>query len=929
MGFITRRGTQLRNNGTQFRFFGMNIFWLGLTSYEGNTNGSYPFNAQIDDALQTAVEMGCTVVRSHTLGNSTGNSLSIWPTLNTTNTAAFNPIDYAIYKGGLLGLKFIIPLTDNHQYYHGGIYDFLAWRSLSLSNPSAFYTNSTVIADFEAYINVVLTRVNQFNGLAYKDDPAIMCWETGNEMAPPSTSWTSTIAAYIKSVDSNHLVMDGSTLGVSSAALTDANVDIITNHMYPVYNATMLTDVVTTLANSKAYVLGEFDWKTSANSTGTGNIDTSTFNDGTQSARIDVTVASSDNFQIKLRQTSSTFGLVTGKTYTFAFWAKASVARQIQANIQSTVTPFSTYTATILYNVTTSWAQYNTTFTVPSNDDNIFVQFSVGAVVSSVWIDTVSVTASGVSNLVLNPSFETGLTNWAMVVQSGNNDLDTIFPAIEGNPNIAGSMPWALMPHAHVNGFDLYVDHFPIYYPVGLVNQLNAQTDQPNRFALMRAHGFKMQSRYHTPQALKPLAPALTFTSSGGVNTIKWPGVVGASYYTLERASSGSGPWTTLGTYTDFQTPITDTASPSTLYRVHATNVDGNPGYYSSFPPAQIGGNMPANFLPVDVNGRPTGSGYDPLTHLPVSSQIVNVQTDGTTTTAYGAQAEAPMLLNNATGVLEQQHSANGEYDSKGVGLEMHANVLSNINGPGGVTYDRIRSIQGKASQSQTISGTLTVGATSVLLVAVGALQPGQPMLFTGGTNEVIYVSPTWNGSTTVTLQSAVVQSGHVGVTFEIYGYFGASANSVMPFGIQPFVPTIFDPAFFNYYHQCAYTGDARPGQNIPAYGPMVYNGTNNDRVLGVVGAMDVNTGGRHATGVSAATPLLIKTGVGCLKGVIVTVLGTAAMFFYDATSATGLIIGALPASAPIGYYPFNAPSTSGIYAGGATNTPGCTVVWS
>jgi len=46
------------------------------------------------------------------------------------------------------------------------------------------------------------------------DEPAILAWETGNELPNPPTAWSARISAYIKSLDSNHLVLDG-TYGIN------------------------------------------------------------------------------------------------------------------------------------------------------------------------------------------------------------------------------------------------------------------------------------------------------------------------------------------------------------------------------------------------------------------------------------------------------------------------------------------------------------------------------------------------------------------------------------------------------------------------------------------------------------------------------------------------------------------------------------------
>jgi hypothetical protein len=77
--------------------------------------------------------------------------------------------------------------------HHGGKHNFTDWRGLSDENQ--FYTNPLVISDFEQYISVLLNHINSYNGIAYKNDPTILAWETGNELSAPA-HWVQTIATY-------------------------------------------------------------------------------------------------------------------------------------------------------------------------------------------------------------------------------------------------------------------------------------------------------------------------------------------------------------------------------------------------------------------------------------------------------------------------------------------------------------------------------------------------------------------------------------------------------------------------------------------------------------------------------------------------------------------------------------------------------------
>jgi hypothetical protein len=256
--FVQRSGSQLTLDGAPFRFSGPNIYWLGLFRIQGSSPPSYPTAFQVIDALDTAQEMGATVVRAHTLGISVGCTLCISPTLGTYNEEAFKKADFAIKAAADRGLRLIIPLTDEWAYYHGGKKTFTDWRGVA---ESGFYTNTTVVNDYTNYISALLNRVNSITGVAYKNDPTILAWETGNELNGATATWTQGIAQHIKSIDANHLVIDGS-YGVKSAHLSIPEVDIYTNHYYSgTMDATeVAADAALTAAAGKAFFAGEYPW---------------------------------------------------------------------------------------------------------------------------------------------------------------------------------------------------------------------------------------------------------------------------------------------------------------------------------------------------------------------------------------------------------------------------------------------------------------------------------------------------------------------------------------------------------------------------------------------------------------------------------------------------------------------------------------------
>ncbi len=283
-GFVTRSGSRLMLNGNIFRFAGTNEYYLGLDDNvrDAAGNPTRPPTARIDDALQSAVRTGATVVRSHTLGISVGCTACFEPRPGVFNTPALASADYAIYRAGQLRLKLMIPLTDQWRWYHGGESTFTGWAGYPNDpNPSVnaaasaaqraseshFYTDPAVITAFRLYVSRLLNHVNPYNGLRYKDDPTVMAWETGNELWTATPAWTQDFAAYLKhSIGVRQLVADGSAadgMPVASAAVQAPDIDIVGGHFYPIDVDVMRRDAAVAASFGKAYVVGEFDWTNS------------------------------------------------------------------------------------------------------------------------------------------------------------------------------------------------------------------------------------------------------------------------------------------------------------------------------------------------------------------------------------------------------------------------------------------------------------------------------------------------------------------------------------------------------------------------------------------------------------------------------------------------------------------------------------------
>lgn len=219
-----------------------------------------PNEFEIHDALQSVALLGGSVVRIYTLSvrKPTDTSEVVRHVLGPGqfNEEAFKALDRVLATASALGIRIIIPFVDNWSYW-GGVTEYAAFRGKA---GQAFFTDEQLISDFERTLEHVLLRTNTINGRSYRADPTIYAWEIGNELGGPD-GWVSRIARYIKRLDPDHPLIDGS-YGplVREHSLGDSNIDIVSTHHYgPVSRSLAAIDSnVRVIAQRKRYLIGEF-----------------------------------------------------------------------------------------------------------------------------------------------------------------------------------------------------------------------------------------------------------------------------------------------------------------------------------------------------------------------------------------------------------------------------------------------------------------------------------------------------------------------------------------------------------------------------------------------------------------------------------------------------------------------------------------------
>jgi len=214
--FVTTNGGNFIVEGSVFRFAGSNAYYL--------PNYQKLDPSLVDRTLDLFEQTGVRVIRmwgfydgydcGYSAQDSTENVIQLQPGIY--NEKALQDLDKVIAKGKERGIMFIIPFI-NFWDELGGICQYNTWAGAQdpSGNMDFFLNSSETQRWYKNYIKMLLNRVNTVTGIAYKDEPAIFSWQIINEGRYRGKNpeilrnWYQEIAAYIKSIDSNHLVGTG------------------------------------------------------------------------------------------------------------------------------------------------------------------------------------------------------------------------------------------------------------------------------------------------------------------------------------------------------------------------------------------------------------------------------------------------------------------------------------------------------------------------------------------------------------------------------------------------------------------------------------------------------------------------------------------------------------------------------------------------
>ncbi len=249
----------------EFRFLSFNIPNLHYVEDDMRLNQRMPFRFpdayEIDDALASIAQIGGQAVRMYTLSVRKKDDPADMPRHilgpGQLNEQAMLALDQVIAAAHRHRVRVILPLVDQWSWW-GGVAEMAAFRGKS---PKDFWTDTQLIQDYQQIAGQVVNRVNTCTGTRYRDDKAILAWETGNELQAPE-GWTRRMSEHLKKLDGNHLVIDGTQRQVlTQACLSDPHVDFVQTHHYEREARDMVAHVLQSAnlaRNKRPYHVGEF-----------------------------------------------------------------------------------------------------------------------------------------------------------------------------------------------------------------------------------------------------------------------------------------------------------------------------------------------------------------------------------------------------------------------------------------------------------------------------------------------------------------------------------------------------------------------------------------------------------------------------------------------------------------------------------------------
>ena len=261
--FVVVKDGHFEKAGKPYYFVGTNFWYGAILGSEGQGGNRQRLCQELDLMKQMGIDNLRILVGSD---GERGVTTKVEPTLQVApgvyNDTILAGLDFLMQEMGKRQMVAVLYLNNSWEWSGG--YGFYLEHAGEGKQPrpnedgypafmqamTKYATNQKAHELFYDYVKFIIGRTNRYTGLAYKDDPAIMSWQIGNEPRAFSTEalpafekWLAEASALIRSLDPNHLISIGSEgawgcegdFDCWERITADKNIDYANIHLWP-YN---------------------------------------------------------------------------------------------------------------------------------------------------------------------------------------------------------------------------------------------------------------------------------------------------------------------------------------------------------------------------------------------------------------------------------------------------------------------------------------------------------------------------------------------------------------------------------------------------------------------------------------------------------------------------------------------------------------------
>ncbi|MGA2443867.1 MAG: mannanase [Opitutaceae bacterium] len=262
--FVRVSGRQFVLDGHPWYVCGTNLWYGAYLGMATNTEG----RARLVRELDRLQKIGVNNLRVLGASEACAVPRTVKPAIQQApgryDEKVLQGFDFLIQEAGKRQMKLVLFL-NNFWDWSGGMPQYLAWAEHKPAQGladlpwaeynlhlSTFCRNAAAQQWYRQYLAMIINRTNTLTGKKYRDDPTIMTWELANEPRPGMdhddqalletfVAWVEDTAAYIHSLDPNHLVTTGSE-GIMGGLFTAENflrvhrgksIDYAVFHLWP------------------------------------------------------------------------------------------------------------------------------------------------------------------------------------------------------------------------------------------------------------------------------------------------------------------------------------------------------------------------------------------------------------------------------------------------------------------------------------------------------------------------------------------------------------------------------------------------------------------------------------------------------------------------------------------------------------------------